>query len=88
MEYFAICGITVNSYGEDYINYASSLHYTVSSHYLNELKLIFKFTSSYWVLRGRNFELETAFKSVLVYTPQTPGQRSDSAACVGDQFNS
>lgn len=88
MEYFAICGITVNNWGEDYINYASSLHYTVSSHYLNELKLILKFTSPYWVLRGRNFELETAFKSVLVYTPQIPGQRSDSAACVGDQLNS
>lgn len=46
MEYFAICGITVNNYREDHINYASSLHDTVSFHYLNELKLIFKFTSS------------------------------------------
>lgn len=88
MEYFAICGITVNNCREDRINYASSLHHTVSFHYLNELKLIFKFTSSYCALRGRNFALETASKSVLVHTPWIPGQRPDSAARVGDQFNS
>jgi len=52
MEYFAICGTTVNSCREDGINYASSLHHTVSFHYLNELELIFQAHLTTTVLSG------------------------------------